>query len=142
MLDIKINNALTLDELPLVTYLKEVNSPFITVIKNVFDEVKDSLDHRIPVIFPKYTLHNTAHSFRIINYMGKIVDAPSKLTELEIAMLICSALLHDVGMAVAQEDIDQIVKDDFSFSDVKWINRIQLTPIHQKYFSHIALFIN
>lgn len=126
MLDTKINNALALDDLILVKYLKEVNSPFINVIKNVFDEVKDGLDNRIPVIFPKYTLHNTAHSFRIINYMAKIIDNPTNLTELEIAMLICSALLHDVGMAVSQDDIDKIKEDNFSFSDVKYSAMVRL----------------
>lgn len=109
-----------LDDLALVKYLKGLESPFLSIIQNVYDDVKDILNNRIQVIFPKYTLHNTGHSFRIIEYMNKLVDDPTKLDELEIALLICSALLHDVGMAASEEDINAIKADSFSFCDVKF----------------------
>ncbi|MGE0569155.1 MAG: ATP-binding protein [Bacteroidia bacterium] len=109
-----------LDDLALVKYLKDLESPFLSIIQNVYDDVKDILNNRIQVIFPKYTLHNTGHSFRIIEYMNKLVDDPTKLDELEIALLICSALLHDVGMAASEEDINAIKADSFSFCDVKF----------------------
>lgn len=109
-----------LDDLALVKHLKELESPFLSIIQSIYDEVKDLLNNRIQTIFPKYTLHNTGHSFRIISYMNKLVDNPSSLNELEITLLICSALLHDIGMAASDEDVHSIKTDSFSFCDVKF----------------------
>lgn len=122
----KLDNTLRFDDLHLVKYLKEIHSPFQAIVKSVFDSVKDSLDSRIPAIFPDYTLHNTGHSFRIINYMSKLVEDYTKLSELEIALLICSALLHDVGMAVSNEDLESIKNDTFTFSEIKYSAMLRL----------------
>ncbi|MCY4779271.1 ATP-binding protein [Sphingobacterium sp. UT-1RO-CII-1] len=118
----KIDNSLKLDELELVSYLKGKGSPFIPVLYDVYANIIDSLDNRIAAVFPKYTLHNSAHSFRIIEYMAKIVTDYKELSDLEITMLICSALLHDIGMAASDEDITAIKSDSFVFSDVKYSN--------------------
>lgn len=122
----KLDSAVLFDDLILVNYLKEIESPFHQTVKTVYNNVKDVLDNRIPAIFPNYTLHNTGHSFRIINYMSKIVDDFRKLSELEIAMLIIAALLHDVGMAVSEEDIEAIKNDTFSFSEIKFSAMLRL----------------
>lgn len=122
----KLDNALFFDDLILVKYLKDINSPFQETIKSVYNDVIDSLDNRIPAIFPSYTLHNTGHSFRIINYMSKLVEDYTKLSELEIALLICVALLHDVGMAVSTEDMEAIKNDTFSFSEIKFSAMLRL----------------
>lgn len=125
-IDFKIDNSLKFDELELVSYLKEKGSPFIPILNNVYANVIDSLDNRITAVFPKYTLHNSAHSFRIIEYMAKIVTNYQELSDLEVAMFICSALLHDIGMAASEEDIASIKSDSFSFSDVKYSNMLPL----------------
>jgi hypothetical protein len=55
-----------------------------------------------------------------MEYMSKIVKDYTKLSELEIALLIYSALLHDIGMAVSQEDIEAIKANSFTFCDTKF----------------------
>ncbi|GEM66248.1 hypothetical protein SF1_42300 [Sphingobacterium faecium NBRC 15299] len=122
----KIDNSLKFDELELVSYLIKKESPFITVVNSVYDNAIDSLDNRIATVFPKYTLHNSGHSFRIIQYMSKIVSNYEELSDLEITMLICSALLHDIGMAVSENDITAIKGDSFNFSDVKYSDMLPL----------------
>lgn len=115
-----IDTDLKLDDLELIKYLKQIKSPFIVTIEKIYNEVKDLLNNRIQTIFPKYTLHNTAHSMRIIRYMGNLVEDKSKLNEIELAMLVCSALLHDIGMAASEEDIEAIKNDKFSFCSTKF----------------------
>ncbi|MEO3402392.1 ATP-binding protein [Mucilaginibacter sp. CAU 1740] len=122
----KIDNSLKFDELELVKYLTGLNSSFLPVVTGIYNNVKDSLDNRIPAIFPKYTLHNTSHSFRIINYMAKLVANITELSELEITLLICAALLHDVGMAISEADIELIKRDDFPFSNFKYSTMLRL----------------
>jgi hypothetical protein len=52
--------------------------------------------------------------------MSKLVNDYTKLNELEITLLIYSALLHDIGMAVSTKDIALIKADSFPFCDVKF----------------------
>jgi molecular chaperone HtpG len=115
-----VDTDFKLDDLALVKHLKSLDSPFLPKIQDVYDQVKDTLNSRVQHVFPNFTLHNTGHSFRIMEYMSKLVNDYTKLTELEIALLIYSALLHDIGMAVSTEDIDLIKADTFPFCDVKF----------------------
>ena len=115
-----IDTDFKLDDLTFIKHLKSIDSPFLPKIGEVFEFVKDILNSRIQYVFPNYTLHNTGHSFRIMEYMSKIVSDVSKLNELEITLLIYSALLHDIGMAVSEEDVNLIKSDSFPFCDVKF----------------------
>jgi len=110
----------TLDDLTLIKYLKSIDSPFLPKIQEVYEQVKDILNSRVQHVFPNFTLHNTGHSFRIMEYMSKLVSDYTKLSELEIALLIYAALLHDIGMAVSDDDITAIKADAFPFCDVKF----------------------
>lgn len=115
-----IDTDFKLDDLALVKHLKSLDSPFLPKIQEVYDQVKDILNSRVQHVFPNFTLHNTGHTFRIMEYMSKLVNDYTKLSELEIALLIYSALLHDIGMAVSTEDVDLIKADNFPFCDVKF----------------------
>jgi len=115
-----IDTYLQIDDLTLIKHLKSINSQFLPGIKEVYESIKDILNSRVQHVFPNYTLHNTEHSFRIIEYMSKLVGDCTKLSELEITLLIYSALLHDIGMAVSETDIDAIRSDSFPFCEVKF----------------------
>jgi molecular chaperone HtpG len=67
-----------------------------------------------------YTLHDTGHSFRIMEYMSKIITNLDDLNELEIVMLVYAALLYDVGMAVSAEYVELIKNDCFEATDIKF----------------------
>lgn len=109
-----------LDDLTLIKYLKSIDSPFLPKIQEVYEQVKDILNSRVQHVFPHYTLHNTGHSFRIMEYMSKLVDDITKLNELEVTLMVYSALLHDIGMAVSEDDINSIKADSFPFCEVKF----------------------
>ncbi|MEN2488605.1 ATP-binding protein [Flavobacterium sp. B11] len=118
MKESNLEQDLQIDNLLLIQHLKSIESPFLGKITELYNEVKKILDTRIPIIFPNYTLHNTGHSLRIMQYMADIVQDLNKLNELEIVLMIYSALLHDIGMAVSQTDIDLIKNDDFPYFDI------------------------
>lgn len=88
--------------------LKERNNDLYSVTASVYRKVKDILDTRVSQVFPDYTLHNVNHSLRIMNYMGYIVPSLEQLSDLEITLLICSALLHDIGMGATASEISNI----------------------------------
>ena len=121
-----INHETNIDDLTFIRYLKEIRSPFLAKISEVYEKVKDILNNRIQHIFPNYTLHNTGHSFRIMEYMSKLVGNYRELNELEIVLLVYSALLHDIGMAVSQEDIESIKSDNFPYCDVKFSSMMKI----------------
>jgi molecular chaperone HtpG len=115
-----IDTDYKMDDLTLIKHLKSIDSPFLPKIQEVYEEVKDILNCRVQHVFPNYTLHNTGHSFRIMEYMSNLVSDISKLNELEIALLVYAALLHDIGMAVSEDDIISIKSNSFPFCDVKF----------------------
>lgn len=122
-----INTDFSIDELRLIKYLKNIDSPFLPKIQEVYEQIKDILNTRVQYVFPNYTLHNTGHSFRIMEYMADLISDLSKLNELEITILVYAALLHDIGMAVSETDIDAIKADNFPFCDVKFSSMKKIT---------------
>ena len=116
----KIDLEINIDDLDLVKKLVVRESVFVPKIREAYGKVKSILNTRIPVVFPNYTLHDINHSCRIIRYMGKLIDNVDDLTDLEITLLILSALLHDVGMAVSKNDLDAIKSDSFDFCEMKF----------------------
>jgi hypothetical protein len=109
-----------IDDLTLIKQLKKLDSPFLPKIKEVYEQVKDILNSRTPQVFPNYTLHDTGHSFRVMESMSKLVSDYTKLNQLEITLMVYSALLHDIGMAVSADDIESIKADAFPFCEVKF----------------------
>lgn len=55
-----------------------------------------------------------------MEYMANIIHDIDALSELEITLLVYSALLHDIGMAVSSEDLALIKNDDFHYFDIKF----------------------
>lgn len=103
----------------LLQYLKEKESEFVGNILNVARIVEPILN-RIAVTFPNYTLHDIKHSMRIMEYMYSFINDIEKHSELEIAILIYSALLHDIGMYATDEEIEKIKNDKYDLSDIKY----------------------
>ncbi|WP_430811577.1 MULTISPECIES: HD domain-containing protein [unclassified Carboxylicivirga] len=115
-----IDTDYKMDDLILIKYLNSIDSPFLPKIAEVYDEIKEILNTRVQRVFPNYTLHNTSHSFRVMEYMGKLIHDVSLLDELEVVLLVYAALLHDIGMAVGENDIDDIKNDNFKYCNVKF----------------------
>lgn len=107
-----------IDDLVMVKKLKEKNEEMYHSFKGVVEEVQPLLDKRIIQVFKDYTLHDLNHSLRIIAYMGDLVPELDDLNELEIAILLYSALLHDIGMAATEEELEDIKNGDLKYFDL------------------------
>jgi len=104
----------------IVKRLSEKNSELFMVSLMVFRKVKDILDVRVSQVFPDYTLHNIGHSLRIMHYMGQIIPDIDKVSELELTFLICSALLHDIGMGASATEIEKIKTGELTYSNYNY----------------------
>ena len=72
----------------------------------------------IPQTFKQYTNHNILHCQNLINLMGRFIPRKTlnKLNGLEITILLLSALLHDFGMFVTEEEKSEVQKSS-QFND-------------------------
>ncbi|MEW4207023.1 ATP-binding protein [Priestia megaterium] len=116
-----------LEDTILMKELKKRESRFYDNILNVYGDIKPLLDHRIAQVFPTYTQHDSGHSLRIIEHMSKIVNDITTLNDLEIAVLIYSALLHDIGMAAKEEELNEIEAGSLKY------NKISFKALLQKF---------
>jgi molecular chaperone HtpG len=109
--------ASTLQSLGLFQLLKkkeekeDIGTVLSTTVVNVSKQVEPILG-RIPVLFKEYTLHDISHSDNVIKNMGNFIpkEVKDNLNALEVYLLLLSAYLHDVGMAVKEEEITEIKK--------------------------------
>ncbi len=86
-----------------------LSTPVINVAKQV-----EPILGRIPAFFEEYTLHDISHSENVIKNMWEFIPDKVKenLNAMEIYLLILSAYLHDVGMAVSKDEEDEIPKSE------------------------------
>lgn len=82
------------------------------------DSIVESAHQRTKLItrnMREYTLHDADHLFRVLEHMGRLIpnEVLCTLSVPELALLILSAFLHDVGMAPPEHEIQQW----FSFWD-------------------------
>jgi len=99
----------------------------------ILEQVKPILA-RIPIVFPEYTPHDISHSENIMENISKFIPKPvlNKLNSMELFLLIAAAYLHDIGMAVSDDDKEEIViTEDFqqfrdkNYAELGLINDLQ-----------------
>ncbi len=61
---------------------------------------------------PEFTLHDEEHAFRVAERMVDVIprDVLSALSEFELALLLLSAYLHDIGMTPERAKVKQILR--------------------------------
>ena len=59
-------------------------------------------------VFYNYTVHGMPHSINVMEYMYELIDDIDKMNDLDIVLCIYSALLHDIGMIVFDDEIEKI----------------------------------
>lgn len=99
--------------------LKVHESPFIGLVNQIYTYSLDFLP-KINRIFANYTGHGISHSLNVMDYMFELIDKPEKLSDLELVVLIYTALLHDIGMVVNDKEIEKIKGNDTTIVDRKY----------------------
>jgi Histidine kinase-, DNA gyrase B-, and HSP90-like ATPase len=71
----------------------------------------------IPVTFKQYTVHDVAHAANLIDLMGRFIPKKTQkaMSGVEVAVLMLSALLHDLGMYVTEEEKEEVLASFPSF---------------------------
>ena len=67
-----------------------------------------------------YTLHDINHSIRIMENMYNLIQNIEEHDELDIVLMIYSALLHDMGVLSSDEEKDQIREGLYIHSDINY----------------------
>lgn len=75
--------------------------------------------------FNNFTMHDMNHGLRVATYMEQLAfgidssfsDRISKFNDLEIALMIACAILHDIGMTIREEDKQAIKSNNIKYSD-------------------------
>lgn len=80
-------------------------------------KLSDVILKRIVEIFPNYTNHDISHSMNVISIMGDIIDDLDSLTDLELTVLIMSALTHDLGMFISDGEIQKVISDELKLGN-------------------------
>jgi Histidine kinase-, DNA gyrase B-, and HSP90-like ATPase len=77
----------------------------VALVNHVAD-VAGPLLERIPVTFKQYTEHNILHCKNLVYLMGRFIPCETlrQMNGLELSMLILSAMLHDFGMFVSEDE--------------------------------------
>ncbi len=106
-------------EAKLYQILENRQSDFLPNIEKLNKYVEDILPQIINV-FSNYTKHDINHSISVMNYMYEIIEDVDKMNDLEITIMIYTALLHDIGMVVTYDEIKQIKADDSEIIECKY----------------------
>lgn len=77
-------------------------------------DIVGPLLERVPVTFRQYTEHNLGHSANLVRLMGRFIPEKTQkqLNALEIAVLVLSAMLHDLGMFVTDAERTEALESE------------------------------
>ena len=86
--------------------------------------------------FPDYTDHRIAHLNRVLETCEFIIEEQtySHISAEDVAVLILSVLLHDIGMHITHEGLMSILESDSridSFDQLSW------SEVWEKYFQEV-----
>uniref|UniRef100_UPI003F4925A3 HD domain-containing protein n=1 Tax=Niallia taxi TaxID=2499688 RepID=UPI003F4925A3 len=109
-----------LNETILMNELANRKSRYHDIVLSVYEEVESLLNSRIAQVFPTYTQHDIGHSVRIIGHIEKVIPDVKKLNDLELSLLLLSALLHDIGMAASDEEIKNIREGHTVYNNINY----------------------
>lgn len=88
----------------------------------VFEKsVSPQLDLILAGPFSAYTLHNKAHSLKLVHLVPYIVPdrTLSYLCPLEMQIFICAAFLHDLGMSLTSTELSRLVESSDYLESVR-----------------------
>lgn len=112
-------NNTDFNNLKIIKHLNEIQSDFCGNISSIY-KLCEKLLGEIPKLFSNYTMHDINHSIRVINYMTDFLTRPlSEYSELHLAAIVYVGLLHDIGMFVSDDEIEEI-KNKLKLSNQKY----------------------
>ncbi len=104
--------------------LKARNSTFVNQIDSIYNITFETING-IAKFYDDYTMHDMSHGLRVATYMEELAfgideDFDKKINEfndLELALIILSSLLHDIGMFIRPIDESEIKANKIKYTD-------------------------
>lgn len=108
-----------LSDLKMFDYLNDVDSSLANQVNDVYVLTLETINS-ISKSFSNYTMHDMNHGLRVASYMEQLAfginedfkDRISEFNPFEIALMLLSSILHDIGMTIREEDKEQIKTSD------------------------------
>ena len=98
-------------ETHLYKWLCEKNSEFLGQVNEAIRYAETMLP-LVSKVFADYTVHGIRHSINVMEYMFSLITDIDLLSDLEVVLLIYSALFHDIGMVTNENEINDIKSDN------------------------------
>jgi hypothetical protein len=99
-------------ELHMYADADEIARDLIFLVDEVFEECRQ-IHKTVLRHMPEYTLHDEEHLLRTVELMDRLLPTATlqNLIPLELAGLILSAILHDIGMAPSENEIRRLLSE-------------------------------
>lgn len=104
-----------LKDLRMYQYLQKLDTSLSEQTKTIYELTYETINN-ISKSYGNYTMHDMNHGLRVASYMEQLAfgidenfnDKISKYNALELALMILSAILHDIGMTIRDIDKENI----------------------------------
>ena len=106
-------------ETHLYKWLCEKNSEFLGQVNEAIRYAETMLP-LVSKVFADYTVHGIRHSINVMEYMFSLITDIDLLSDLEVVLLIYSALFHDIGMVTNENEINDIKSDNSVLGERKY----------------------
>lgn len=113
-----------LNDLRMYKHLCKLDSTLANQVQQVYNLTFETINS-ISRSFDNYTMHDMNHGLRVATYMEQLAfgiddDFDKRMSEfnaLELSLMILSAILHDIGMTIRDEDKTSIKNNNIKYSD-------------------------
>lgn len=104
--------------------LKERKSTFVNQIDSIYNLTRETING-ISRCYDNYTMHDMDHGLRVAAYMEYLAFGIDEnfdkkiqnFNDLELTLIILSAILHDIGMFIRPEDVSNIKANKIKYTD-------------------------
>jgi len=101
---------------PIFKRLKKLDKAFAYKVLENTNAIVELINKKTTINFPNYTNHDIHHSINIINFMYELIKKNiDDFNALELALMIYSAMYHDIGMALDDNEIEKIKSNESKY---------------------------
>jgi len=95
-----------------------------------------------PYFFPEYTFHGTSHINKVLEYSDKLIHDGEieKLTSLDIAVLVSSIILHDIGMFIEKAGVQKLIFGEYQDRTIDLLDSISWGDAWSEYIKRIRRY--
>lgn len=92
--------------------------------------------------FPEYTIHGTRHINRVLEIIDKLIPQETfeKLTERHLGILICSIIMHDIGMFIQEDGVFSIIYGEHKDKKTEHLDTYTWTELWNRYIKEILRY--